>query len=66
MKVLQSYDSINREIHASKTVYAKNISDKNFEKRKTLYTNIVFLFSPMNTLSKKSNIVEKISISWRI
>ena len=58
MKVLQSYDSINREIHASKTVYAKNISDKNFEKRKTLYTNIVFLFSPMNTLSKKSNIVE--------
>ena len=58
MKILQAYDSTNKVFHPSKTVYVKNINDKNFEKKKTLYSNMVFLFSPMNTSSKRPNMVE--------
>ena len=58
MKFLQTYDSVDKDVHALKTVYIKNFNDKSIDRRKTLYTNMTFLFSPMNTLSKKPNVIE--------
>ena len=58
MKFLQTYDSVDKEVNPLKTVYIKNFNDKSIDRRKTLYTNMTFLFSPMNTLSKKPNVIE--------
>lgn len=63
MKMLKTYDSIYKEGSATKTVNANvNVKSNNekVEKKKTLFDNMVFLFSPMNTYSKKPNLVEDI------
>ena len=58
LKILQTYDSINREGTGSKTVYIKSPNPKIIENRKTLFDNLVFLFSPINTYDKRPNVVE--------
>ena len=53
LKVLNNYDSINKE-------NIPNKNKNNDKKRTTLLDNLVFMFSPMNTSNRRPNIVEDV------
>ena len=60
-KVLKSYEIVNKESSGSKTISIKsNNSMKLPEKKKTLFENLVFIFTPLNWSDKNPNIVEDI------
>ena len=62
-KILPAYDSINQELLKSRTVYIKSpqvkVGEKK-EKKKTLWDNLVFMFTPINYYYTKSNVVEDV------
>ena len=62
-KILPAYDSINQELLKSRTVYIKSpqvkVGEKK-EKKKTLWDNLVFMFTPINYYYTKPNVVEDV------
>ena len=58
LKILQTYDSIDKGDNTSKISVIKSYNGKIAENRRSLFDNLVFLFSPINTDDKRPNIIE--------
>ena len=60
-KILNNYEAVNKESSGSKSISIKpSNSVKLPEKKKTLFENLVFIFTPINWSSKNPNLVEDI------
>ena len=59
-KVLPTFDSVSQELGKSKTVYIKSPQAKTSEKKKTLWDNLVFVFTPINYIYTRPNFVEDV------
>ena len=57
-QILPTYESINQDSLKSKTVYIKSPQTKLGEKKKTLWEDLVFVFTPLNYYQTKQNLIE--------
>ena len=57
-KILPNYESLSQDLSKSKTVYIKSPQIKTNEKKRTLWDNLVFIFTPINYLDTRPNYVE--------
>ena len=57
-KALPNFDSVTQELSKSRTVYIKAPQTKTNEKKKTLWDNLIFVFTPINYFDTRPNYVE--------
>jgi len=57
-QILPTYESVNQDSLKSKTVYIKAPQNKLGEKKKNLWDDLVFVFTPINYYHTKPNIIE--------
>ena len=60
LKILKNYDSVSNDPNKV------NDNSKDTEKKRTLFENLVFVFTPMNCYSKKTNVVEDVFCKFQM